>query len=146
MRSTVGDDVASETVGNVTCCVAEHSHMQCSRNEMAQTLRIEDAHAHLLCGVFVPVHFCCIACESAQHHAGHSCCCLFCLGMTYETPIIVQIMVPGRTNVSLTFSWSTDYDPISAAEQPGAAKQGPKGDADSEVSCCLFDCLSNSLC
>lgn len=42
-------------------------------------------------------------------------------------------MVPGRTNVSLTLSWSTDYDPIAAAQQPGAAKQGPKGDADSEV-------------
>ncbi len=51
--------------------------------------------------------------------------------------MIVQIMVPGRTNVSLTLSWSTDYDPTSAAEQPGAAKQGPKGDADSEVRCCL---------
>lgn len=42
-------------------------------------------------------------------------------------------MVPGRTNVSLTLSWSTDYDPIAAAQQPGAGKQGPKGDADSEV-------------
>ena len=42
-------------------------------------------------------------------------------------------MVPGKTNVSLTLSWSTDYDPIAAAQQPGAAKQGPKGDADSEV-------------
>ena len=51
--------------------------------------------------------------------------------------MIVQIMVPGRTNVSLTLSWSTDYDPTSAAEQPGVAKQGPKGDADSEVRCCL---------
>ena len=46
---------------------------------------------------------------------------------------VLQIMVPGKTNVSLTLSWSTDYDPIAAAEQPGAAKQGPKGDADSEV-------------
>ncbi|KAL0033215.1 hypothetical protein WJX79_009992 [Trebouxia sp. C0005] len=45
----------------------------------------------------------------------------------------LQIMVPGRTNVSLTLSWSTDYDPISTAEQPGAVKQGPKGDADSEA-------------
>ena len=42
-------------------------------------------------------------------------------------------MVPGKTNVSLTLSWSTDYDPIAAAQQPGAAKQGSKGDADSEV-------------
>lgn len=42
-------------------------------------------------------------------------------------------MVPGKTNVSLTLSWSTDYDPIAAAQQPGATKQGPKGDADSEV-------------
>ena len=47
---------------------------------------------------------------------------------------VLQIMVPGKTNVSLTLSWSTDYDPMAAAEQPGAAKQGPKGDADSEVS------------
>ena len=46
---------------------------------------------------------------------------------------VVQIMVPGKTNVSLTLSWSTDYDPIAAAQQPGAAKQGPKGDSDSEV-------------
>lgn len=45
----------------------------------------------------------------------------------------LQIMVPGKTNVSLTLSWSTDYDPMAAAEQPGAAKQGPKGDADSEA-------------
>ena len=42
-------------------------------------------------------------------------------------------MVPGRTNVSLTFSWSTDYDPLAAAQQDGTAKQGHKGDADSEV-------------
>ena len=53
---------------------------------------------------------------------------------------MVQIMVPGRTNVSLTLSWSTDYDPISAAEQPGAAKQGPKGDPDSEVSTACPHC------
>ena len=46
---------------------------------------------------------------------------------------VVQIMVPGKTNVSLTLSWSTDYDPVAAAQQPGA-KQGLKGDADSEVS------------
>lgn len=62
-------------------------------------------------------------------------------GRTLQVPIatltehvcVVQIMVPGKTNVSLTLSWSTDYDPIAAAEQPGAAKQGAKGDADSEV-------------
>ena len=59
--------------------------------------------------------------------------------------MVVQIMVPGRTNVSLTLSWSTDYDPISTAEQPGAVKQGPKGDADSEVCCSRINCLSNSL-
>ena len=45
----------------------------------------------------------------------------------------MQIMVPGKTNVSLTLSWSTDYDPVAAAQQPGAAKPGTKGDADSEV-------------
>lgn len=50
---------------------------------------------------------------------------------------MMQIMVPGRTNVSLTLSWSTDYNPIAAAQQPGAAKQGPKGDADSEVTLAL---------
>lgn len=46
---------------------------------------------------------------------------------------VVQIMVPGKTNVSLTLSWSADYDPVATAQQPGAARQGPKGDADSEV-------------
>ena len=50
---------------------------------------------------------------------------------------MVQIMVPGRTNVSLTLSWSTEFNPIAAAQQPGAAKPGPKGDADSEVTLSL---------
>ncbi|KAL3136999.1 hypothetical protein ABBQ32_006591 [Trebouxia sp. C0010 RCD-2024] len=54
----------------------------------------------------------------------------------------LQIMVPGKTNVSLTLSWSTDYDPIAAAEQPGAAKQGAKGDADSEAFAAFDRCVA----
>lgn len=44
-------------------------------------------------------------------------------------------MVPGKTNVSLTLSWSTDYDPAAAAEQSSAGKLGPRGDAEAQVSC-----------
>lgn len=48
---------------------------------------------------------------------------------------LLQIMVPGKTNVSLTLSWSTDYDPAAAAEQTSAGKLGPRGDAEAQVSC-----------
>lgn len=42
-------------------------------------------------------------------------------------------MVPGKTNVSLTLSWSTDYDPAAAAEQSSAGKLGLRGDAEAQV-------------
>ena len=47
--------------------------------------------------------------------------------------LLLQIMVPGKTNVSLTLSWSTDYDPVAAAEQSGAGKLGLRGDAEAQV-------------
>eukprot|EP00891_Asterochloris_glomerata_P007511 jgi/Astpho2/7511/Aster-02077 len=36
---------------------------------------------------------------------------------------VLQIMVPGKTNISLTFGWSAAYDPIAAAEQEGIGTQ-----------------------
>ena len=74
MQCTVGDDVA-ETVGTLpagllstlTCNAAEMHWQKCY------------AHAHLLCMLFVPIRFCCIAYERAKQHAGYSCCCLFVL-------------------------------------------------------------------
>ena len=32
-------------------------------------------------------------------------------------------MVPGKTNISLTFGWSAAYDPVAAAEQEGTGTQ-----------------------
>ena len=56
--------------------------------------------------------------------------------------VVVQIMVPGKTDVSLTFSWSTDYDPVAAAEQSGAGKLGLRGDDEAQVR--LKPCKSSS--
>ncbi len=56
MRSTVGDDGASETVGNVTCWFAQHSHMQCSRNALAQTLRACSSAVRGVCASLLLLH------------------------------------------------------------------------------------------
>lgn len=55
---------------------------------------------------------------------------------------MLQIMVPGKTNVSLTLSWSTDYDPAAAAEQSSAGKLGLRGDSEAQV-CSHARCLEH---